>query len=119
MMADEQSLQLDLLRLGARRSEALRVGDVRHANMLYEAMYDITQQLRRLRDRGEAILKNVIKVADAESKTFAAAALLAVDEAYAIKILNEIASHESGFVSLTAKTTIEEWKAGSIREYWK
>ncbi len=116
-MADEATLGQRYLETALKQSQFLRKNDPARANREFKKLHAIKNELRRLPDRGEAILKRIILEDDVEVRIHAAAALLAVDEPFALKVLDEIASTEPGLPSLTAKMTALEWRAGRLRDY--
>ncbi len=117
---DEQRIEAELLRLGSQWAGLLQSSDAERANRIYERLYELVQEMRALPDRGEAALKRVTLLADDEQvRIFAAAAILSLDEGYAIRILQDIAIHARGLTSLTAEMTIREWRAGALRSYWQ
>jgi hypothetical protein len=60
--------------------------------------------VKRLPDRGEALLKRVTGPADVEVRMNAVAGLLALVD--------------QGLNGFDAEMTIKEWKKGSLRDYW-
>ena len=98
------------------RSRLLKT-DVKAANREYDKLHRLKKELRSLPDRGGAILKRVAQHPNLDVQISALAMLLAVDEIYAIDALREIAASERGLPSFTAAMTIQEWNAGSIKDY--
>jgi hypothetical protein len=78
----------------------------------------LKNDLRSLRDRGEAALKRILLNSDPHVKLMAAVALLAVDEGHAVAVLRDLAEHGGGFSASDAALTLQEWEAGHLREYW-
>lgn len=75
--------------------------------------------MRRLPDRGEGALKRAAAATeDPDARILVAAALLAVDEAFATTLLEQIRIADVGLPSFTAEVTLKEWRAGAIRGYW-
>lgn len=114
MQPDE--LEKLFLTTAVNRSGLLQ-SDVKAANREYDKLFRLKKPLRSLPDRGCSILKRVAQHPDLDVRILALALLLAVDEAYAIRGLNEIAASDGGFPSLTAEMTIKEWEAGNIKEF--
>lgn len=114
MQPDE--LEELFLTTAVKRSRLLK-SDVKAANREYDKLYRLKERLRSLPDRGGSILKRVAQHPDLDVQISALAMLLAVDEAYAMSGLKEIAASERGLPSLTAAMTIQEWNAGNIKEY--
>jgi hypothetical protein len=75
-------------------------------------------RMRLLPDRGEAILKCVAVHPNPDVAIIACAALLAVDETFAIERLKSLAQTAPGFASSDASLLIREWQAGNLSEYW-
>jgi predicted PP-loop superfamily ATPase len=75
--------------------------------------------MRQLPDRREAALKRVLAATeDLDVQILAAAALLAIDEHYALNCLERIHKSNAGIPSFTAEMVLREWRSGAIREYW-
>jgi hypothetical protein len=101
----------------AKRSEFLRLGQIRKANKEYDRVHSIKNQMRARSDRGEGALKRLCESDDLDLRLLAAANLLAVDEAYAIKQLEAIAAPGAGMKAFEARMTLKEWRKGALREY--
>ena len=115
----ESVLEREFLQAASKHSEFLRGHEPKKANREYDRLHKLKNKMRHLPDRGEALLKRIAANIDIEVQISAAAALLAVDEAYALKILKRIAETKVGLSSFTAEMTLKEWKKGSIKDYWK
>ena len=111
-------METDFLETALRRSDLLRLNDSKKANRQYEKLHELKNRLRTLPDKGEAALKRIAMHPDLDVKILAAASLLAVDELYAIALLEQVAAINSGLQSFTAEMTLREWRSGSIRDYW-
>jgi hypothetical protein len=117
-MDEEQSVERDYLIAVVRRSQFLREGRSERANWEYDQLHDLLKnRMRKLPDKGEAALKRIAQHEDAQVRMHAASALLAVDEDFAIRILEQIAARK-GSGSFTAETILKEWRKGNLREYW-
>ena len=114
--ANQEAMEAEFLQLGSQWVKA--ASTPKRANKLYDKLYELTRRMRLLPDRGEAILKHITEIAEPEVRVFAAAAILALDERYALRVLRDVATHEKGLVTFTAEMTIREWKAGNLRVYW-
>ncbi|MEO5924742.1 MAG: hypothetical protein ABIR70_13035 [Bryobacteraceae bacterium] len=114
--AKERALEQEFLDTSAERSQFLRDGQPRKANKAYDRLHQLKVQMRRLPDRGEVAFKRMCCVEDVELRLLAAANLLALDEAYAIGVLKEIAALPVGLTSLGAKTTLQEWRSGALTD---
>jgi hypothetical protein len=101
----------------SKRTEFLRLGQIRKANKEYDRIHSIKAQLRLRSDRGEAALKRLCETGDLDLKLLAASNLLAVDETYATQQLEAIAVPGAGLKAFEAKMTLKEWRKGSLREY--
>jgi hypothetical protein len=113
----ELSLEHQFQEASAERSHSLRNGQPRKANKAYDRLYQLKVQMRRLPDRGEAAFKRLCGADDVELRLLAASNLLALDEAFAIDVLKEIAALPVGLSSLDAKTTLQEWRRGALTDY--
>jgi hypothetical protein len=115
----EEDLEREFLLSAANRSEFVRLNDSKRANREYDKLHKLKERMRQLPDRGKAALRRIAKASkDPEVQIAAAAALLAVDERFAIDILQQVQNGNSGLPSFTAEMTLREWRAGSMREYW-
>lgn len=92
--------------------------DPERANKEYKNLYAMKGKMRQLPDRGEAALKRISKTNDFNVQIVAAAALLALDEPFATEILERIRDTNVGIPSFEAEMMLQEWRKGSIREYW-
>jgi hypothetical protein len=117
-MDEEESVEQDYLIAAVRRSQFLREGKSERANWEYDRLHDLLKnRMRKLPDRGEAALKRIAQHDDLQVCMHAASALLAVDEDFAIRLLEQIAARK-GSGSFTAEMTLKEWRKGKMREYW-
>ena len=118
-MIDEDSIERDFLATALRRSEFLRRGkSAARANWEYDRLYQLFKEgLRLLPHKGEAALKRIAASDDTNVRSVAATALLAIDEPFAIRLLQEIVDRKAAG-SFTAEMTLREWKRGRLREYW-
>jgi site-specific recombinase len=116
-MTSEERIEREFLQVATRRSQFLRAGEPKKANRQYDKLYKMKARLRQLPDRGEAALKRIAATNDTEIQIMAAGLLLAVDEDFAIELLERIRDDDPGLASFTAKMTLQEWRKGAIREY--
>lgn len=115
---DEARLESEFLQTALKRSELLRDKEAKKANQEYDRLHKIKAALRQLPDRGHSALSRIATTTDDQDVTIlAAAALLAVDEEFATRLLEQV-QQRGGIPALTAELTLREWRAGSIREYW-
>ena len=117
-MTSEESVEREFLQAAVKRSQLLQAGEPKQANKEYDKIYRLKGMLRQFPDRGEAALKRISRTEDPDVQIMAAAALLALDEPFAIELLERIRDCSPGLPSFTAQMTIQEWKNGSIRDYW-
>ena len=115
---EKPSAEEAFLASALRRSELLRQNDVKAANREYDLVHKAFKRLRERPDRGEAALKRIALVEDFDVQNLAAAALLAIDEDFAISLLEKVQRNSSGLPGLAAEMTIREWKRGTLRDYW-
>jgi hypothetical protein len=116
---DEYVLERKFRHAAFRRAEFLANHDLIRADREFDKQTKLRKEgLRRLPDRGEAILKRLIADAEADGEVLIAAGLnlLSIDESYAIAVLEKVA-RGSGLCVLTAEMIIREWKSGTIREF--
>ena len=116
--AEYDQLETAFLETALRRVDLLRMNEPKKANREYDKLHEIKNRLRMTPDKGEAALKRIALNVNLEVKILAAASLLAVDEQFAIVLLEKIASSQAGLSSFTAEMTIREWRSGTIRAYW-
>jgi hypothetical protein len=76
------------------------------ANRECDKAHRIKDKMPELPDRGEAALKRISSNSDPRVQIFAAAALFAVDETFAVEL------------SIDAEMTLREWRSGAIRDHW-
>lgn len=115
---DEFQLEAQFLETALLRTELLKANDAKKANREYDKLHRLKDELRELPDKGCAVLKRIASHSDVDVRILAAAALLAVDEAYAISVLEDISIGDAGLQSFTAEMTLQEWRKGATREYW-
>ncbi len=113
----EADLEEVFLRLAIQRSQDLE-RNVSAANKAYGELHRLKNRMRLLPDKGEAMLKRISAYPNVEVQIVACAALLAVDEPFAVAALESIEQTSSGLASITASMTIREWQAGNLAEYW-
>lgn len=114
---DEESIEREYLETALRRSHLLTINDTKAANKEFDKLHHLLNKyVRLLPDRGEKVLKSIAQNSNLDVRIEAAAALLAVDESYAIELLEAIAS-DPGLHGFTASMTLMEWKKGSLRNY--
>jgi hypothetical protein len=114
----EAEIERAFLGAAVKRSEFLRLRQTKKANREYDKLHKLLKhRIRALPDRGEALLKRVAAHPSFDVQINAAAGLLAIDEAYAIRLLEEVCRRASGLTSFTAELTLRQWRAGSIRAY--
>ena len=113
----QTDLEQRFLCLALQRSADLEA-NVKAANKAYDELHRLKNRMRLLPDRGEAILKRVAAHSNPDVGIVACAALLAVDEGFAIGRLESIAQTAPGFASSDASLTIREWQAGNLSKYW-
>jgi len=116
---EESRLEGEFLETALRRSEFLRRNEPKKANKEHDRLHRLKEKMRRLPDRGEGALKRAAAATeDPDARILVAAALLAVDEAFATTLLEQIRIADVGLPSFTAEVTLKEWRAGAIRGYW-
>ena len=115
---DEFQLEAQFLETALRRAEFLREHESKKANKEYDKLHRLKNKLRELPDKGDSLLKRIVSHSDLDVRILAAAALLAVDEPYAISVLEDVSARDAGLQSFTAEMTLREWRKGSIRDYW-
>jgi hypothetical protein len=116
---DESVLERKFRDAAFRRAEFLANNESGRANREFDKQTKLRKEgLRSLPDKGEGILKRLIADAEGNPEVLntAASNLLAVDEPYAIAVLEKVAQG-TGFSVLDAQMTIQEWKKGKLREF--
>lgn len=94
--------------------ECAHAGKHKEANRAYDRMMEALRELRRLPDRGEAVLLALTGNENNWIRLAAAIHLLPLREADACATL-EALMRTSGFESLEAREALKEWRAGRLR----
>jgi len=115
---DEFRREQEFLEAAMKRAEYIRQNEAERANQEYDRLHRLKDRLRGFPDRGEAALKRISVNDGPEVQIVAAAALLAIDEAYGVQLLQRTATGQ-GLSSFTAEMTLREWSRGNLREYWR
>ena len=114
---DEKTIEREYLDTSLRRSHFLKANNIKAANKEFDKLHQLLKKyVRLLPDRGEKILKHIARNSNLDVKIEAAAALLAVDENFAIELLEGIAL-DPGLHGFTAAMTLKEWKNGKLKNY--
>jgi len=101
-----------------RRARFLPNSEPKKANEEYDKIYLLKGEMRQFRDRGEAALKRISRTDDPDVQMLAAVGLLALDQHFAIGILERIRDSNQGLQSFTAEMALQQWNSGAIRDYW-
>jgi len=113
----EDQLERDFLRASLSRSRLLRARETEKANREYDRIHKLKNELRCLPDKGLAALRRISANDDIGTKILAAAALLAIDEKYALSVL-EVIIKADAFGAFEAEMVAKEWRAGRMTAYW-
>jgi hypothetical protein len=89
-------------------------GDYKVGNAAYDRMTKAQQDLKKLPDRGVAVLMKLIEHPNDWVKSAAGAHLLALREELACAVLERLAAGSSRHVAYDAKLVLREWRAGHL-----
>ena len=88
-------------------------GDSKAANRNYDKLAALLPTLRATSDRGEEILRRLMKDPSDAVATWAATHCLPISEEEALSTLRAIAGR-GGIIGFSAETVIKEWKSGRL-----
>jgi hypothetical protein len=89
-------------------------GDYKVGNAEYHRMTKARQDLKKLPDRGVAVLMKLIEHPNDWVKSAAGAHLLALREELACAVLERLAAGPSRHVASDAELVLREWRAGHL-----
>ena len=93
---------------------ATQSGDAKACNLAYDRIIAALTILRKLPDRGEAALSELVNHPDESVRTWAATHLLPLDEISACKALEDVAKG-AGLVAFDAMMVLKEWRTGRLK----
>lgn len=94
-------------------------GDVKASNRAHDKLIKVAVQFRQLPDRGEHMLRELIRSTNESVLVWAAYFMLTLDAKLAVKTLRDIAkTTESATIGITCDTTLQEWRAGRLDVDW-
>jgi hypothetical protein len=94
-------------------------GDVKASNRAHDRLIKVAVQFRQLPDRGEHMLRELMRCTNESVRGWAAYFMLTIDEKLAIRTMRDIArTTQSASEKITCDTTIEEWRAGRLEVDW-
>jgi predicted TIM-barrel enzyme len=100
----------------AAQGVAMDKGMADAANDAHDAQALVLQRMRALPDNGRSVLVGLLQDADPYVRSHAATALLPIDEAPALAVLEEVAKlRRMPIVSFNAEMVLQEWRAGRLR----
>lgn len=100
----------------AAQGVAMDKGMADAANDAHDAQALVLQRMRTLPDNGRSVLVGLLQDADPYVRSHAATALLPIDEAPALAVLEEVAKlRRMPIVSFNAEMVLQEWRAGRLR----
>jgi hypothetical protein len=121
MKKNTTSLEEQYVNSAIGHHELLMAGNLAGSNRVHKRLHDVTRKLRAKSDRGLSALIVLLDHQHPSVRLWAAAHLLPLDENRALKALQEISSNSKLYpwqLKTSAKTTIEEWKAGRLDADW-
>lgn len=92
---------------------ASKNGDYREANRNYDKLTKLLSELRVTHDKGEEILRRLMKDRSDAVSMWAATQSLPIAEKEALAIL-EAVSARGGIIGFNAEMVISEWKSGRL-----
>lgn len=94
-------------------------GDVKASNRAHDRLIKVAVKFRQFPDRGEHMLRELIRSTNESVRGWAAYFMLTIDEKLAIRTMRDIArTTQSASEKITCDTTLEEWKAGRLDVDW-
>ena len=94
-------------------------GDVKGSNRAHDRLIHVAVHLRERSDRGERLLRELIRSDHEAVRSWAAYFLLPIDENLAVRTMQDIAeSTQSATIHISNETTLAEWKAGRLDVDW-
>ena len=119
MPSDPQNdLEKEFVEAALARSRWLRQGEGIKSGRESEKMRIVIGKLRALPDRGEQVFKRIAGSQDLELRILGASGLLALDEAFATKVLRKISAGRDQAKAFDAEMTLKEWQSGLNRDFW-
>jgi hypothetical protein len=110
---DAEKLKAKCRKFAEAHGAAYTRGDSRTANRNYDKLAVLLPKLRATADRGEEILRRLMKDPSDSVATWAATHSLPIAEKEALAILGAIARRE-GIIGFSAEMVIKEWKSGRL-----
>jgi hypothetical protein len=90
-------------------------GNYKSGNKAYDRIIAAIREMRKLPDRGEVILTELLFQPDDWVKMWAATHLLPLREAAASTVLARLASVSPGLLRADADMVLKEWRAGRLK----
>jgi hypothetical protein len=116
---DETSLKKSFVKLSKLHRAYFVSGEIRKSNDIMDKILALGVYIHRLQDSGLSIYRELVSSKYEEVRSHAASFLLGLDSQLAEATLENLAEHaNSASISLTAETTLEEWRAGRFDPNW-
>jgi hypothetical protein len=94
-------------------------GNIKASNRAHDKLIKVAVEFRQIPDRGEHMLRELIRSSNESVRGWAAYFMLTLDEKLAVKTMRDIAkTTQSASVKITSETTLEEWRAGRLDVDW-
>lgn len=97
-----------------KHGDATRTRRSTDANKAQKLKLRIVAELRKSPDKGQAILESLLEDPDAAVRSAAACYLLPLNEAHAIRVLEEVSRVKEPLIAFSAETILREWRAGRL-----
>lgn len=93
--------------------------DIKGSNRAHDKLIKVAVQFRQLADRGEHMLRELVRSNHESVRGWAAYFMLTIDEGLAVRTLQDIVeTTESASETVSCRVTLEEWQAGRLDVDW-
>jgi hypothetical protein len=115
----EEELINSFVQYATAHRELFLKSDIKGSNRAHDKLIQVAVKFRQLPDRGERMLRELIRSNHENVRTWAAYFLLTIDAKLAIRTMQDIAATtESATTQISNETTIKEWRAGRLDVDW-
>lgn len=119
MNVDQEEVFNRFVFLAKENYKKLNTREVKSANKIFEILYkECGAKLRSFPDQGERILMRLATHEVPAVRLHASYLLLPINEFTAMSTLSELYKMKIPWVSSSAKTTLDEWKRGTLDVNW-
>jgi hypothetical protein len=111
---EESRLQDGFVAAAVDHGRHTEAGESRLTNSAHDRLMKILAELRKLPDRGQRVLSELLGHQDPSVRTWAATYLLPYREPRAVDALESVGAG-TGLVALGSRMVLQEWRAGRLR----